>query len=118
MGLKKNDLRGQVGKETVMQKQEIEMKVLEMAADVLRVLAHPYRLKIVELLMGGRLSVGEIAEHTQLAPNAASQHLSQMKAHGILDVTRKGRTAYYFVVNPNAENVIRCITEHGCGKHG
>ncbi|WP_432800276.1 ArsR/SmtB family transcription factor [Poriferisphaera sp. WC338] len=95
---------------------EIDMKMLEMAADVLKVLAHPHRLKIVELLMHGRLSVGEIAARITLAPNAVSQHLNQMKAHGILDVQREGRTAYYFVINPNAENVIKCITEHGCGK--
>ena len=95
---------------------ELELKVLEMAADVLKVLAHPYRLKIVELLSDNRLSVGDLAEHLDLAHNAVSQHLSQMKAHGILDVVRVGRTAYYHVVNPNAINVINCIKEHGCGR--
>ncbi len=88
--------------------------MLEESARVLRVLAHPHRLKFVELLMGGRLSVGELAEAVDLAPSAVSQHLNHMRAHGILDVEREGRTAYYRVDNPNAINVIQCIHRHRC----
>lgn len=91
------------------------MAVLEQAAAVLKVLAHPHRLKMVELLSRRRYSVGELAEQLQLAPNAVSQHLNQMKDRGILSVEREGRTAYYRVTNPNAGNVIRCIREHGSG---
>ncbi|MEX0774844.1 MAG: metalloregulator ArsR/SmtB family transcription factor [Phycisphaeraceae bacterium] len=93
----------------------IPMNVLEQAAYVLRVLAHPHRLRMVELLMTGRLSVGELADELDLAPNAVSQHLSNMRAHGIVEVQRDGRTAYYRVANPNAINMINCIRKHGCG---
>lgn len=95
---------------------ELEMEVLEQAAAVLKVLAHPHRLKAIELLMNGRLSVGEIADELGLAPAAVSQHLNHMKAHRILAVERDGRTAYYRVINPNAANVIRCIRKHGHGQ--
>lgn len=95
---------------------ELSPQVLEQAASVLRVLAHPHRLKIVELLCNQRYAVGELAEQLDLPPNAVSQHLNQMKDRGILEVTRDGRTAYYKVVNPNAKNVITCIRRHGCGK--
>ena len=97
-------------------KPPIPMGLLEQCADALRVLAHPHRLKLVELMMGERLSVGELADRTGLAANAVSQHLSQMKAHGILAVKRDGRTAYYRVVNPNAKNLIRCIRRFGHGR--
>ncbi len=93
--------------------QPVPLSALEEAARVLRVLAHPHRLKFIELLMGGRLSVGELAAAVGLAPNAASQHLNHMRAHGILGVERDGRTAYYRVENPNAINVIECIRKHG-----
>lgn len=93
----------------------IAMDDLEACAQVLRVLAHPHRLKFVELLMDGRLSVGELADAVELAPSAVSQHLNHMRAHGILGVEREGRTAYYRVENPNAVNVIRCIRKHGHG---
>ncbi len=85
---------------------------LEEAARVLRVLAHPDRLRMIELLIAGRHSVGELAEAVGLAPPAVSQHLNHMRAHGILRVEREGRTAYYQVDNPNAINVIDCIRKH------
>lgn len=91
----------------------LAMDDLEACAQVLRVLAHPHRLKFVELLMDGKLSVGELADEVELAPSAVSQHLNHMRAHGILGVEREGRTAYYRVENPNAVNVIRCIRKHG-----
>jgi len=90
--------------------------VLEQAAAVLRVLAHPHRLGIVELLMIQRHTVGELAEALGLAPHAVSQHLNHMKAFGILDSQRHGREVYYRVANPNAVNVIECIRRHGDGK--
>lgn len=96
----------------------IPLEVYEEAARVLRVLAHPHRLKIVELLLARRHTVGELAERLDLPANAVSQHLSGMRAHGILDVERDGRAAHYRVVNPNATNVIRCIRKHGCGRVG
>ena len=94
----------------------IPIDVLEMAARVLRVLAHPHRLKMVELLEQGRKTVGQLAGMLDLAPSAVSQHLNQMRAHGILEVERQGREAYYHVVNPNARNVLECIRQHGCGR--
>ncbi len=93
----------------------IPAEALEEAARVLRVLSHPHRLQFIELLMTRRHTVGELAEAVGIAPHAASQHLSHMRAHGILAVQRKGRTAYYKVDNPNAVNVIKCIRKHGRG---
>ncbi len=92
------------------------MTELEKAADVLRVLAHPHRLDIVQRLMRQRQSVGELAAALELAPNAVSQHLSNMKAHGIVEAQRDGRTVYYRVYNPNALNLIDCVRKHGCGR--
>jgi len=89
---------------------------MEHAAEVLRVLAHRDRLRIVEALLAGRLSVGEVASRLDLAPAATSQHLNHMRAHGILDVERDGRTAYYRVCNPNAARLIECIRQHGDGR--
>ncbi len=90
--------------------------MLEEAASTLRVLAHPHRLRLIDLLLAEEHSVGELAEATELAPNAVSQHLNHMKAHGLLDVRRHGRTAFYFIVNPHASHVIDCIRRHGTGR--
>lgn len=91
----------------------IPMQVLEHAAATLRVLAHPHRLKITELLVTGRLSVGELADKLDLPAPAVSQHLNHMRAHRILACERQGRSAYYRVINPSATMLIECIRKHG-----
>ncbi len=94
----------------------VPMERLEAAAASMRVLAHPHRLRICELLMAGRVSVGEIAEHLGIPANAASQHLSIMKAHGILAAERDGKTVYYRVIGPQPAWLLGCIREHA-GEH-
>jgi len=90
----------------------IPVEVLERTAAVLRVLGHPHRLRIVELLAGKKLTVGELAAAVGIAPNACSQHLNIMKAHGILSSDRDGKSIYYHVDNPNALSVLDCIRRH------
>jgi DNA-binding transcriptional ArsR family regulator len=91
-------------------------ETLIQAAAVLRVLGHPHRLRLVELLMTRRRSVNELAEELDLAQSAVSQHLGHMRAQGIVDAQRNGRCVWYRIVNPNACNVIRCIRRHGDGR--
>jgi len=90
----------------------IPVEVHERAAAAIRVLAHPYRLRIVELLMKHKLTVGQLAGALDLAPNVCSQHLSLMRAHGLLRSTRRGKAVYYQVADPSASNLIRCIRRH------
>ncbi len=85
------------------------MEVLQEVGDVLKVLGHPHRLKIVELLEMHQLTVGELAENMNIAPNACSQHLNLMRAHGILSAQRDGKTVHYKVKHPSAHTVIQCI---------
>ncbi len=94
----------------------VPLEELEKAADVLRVLAHPHRLAIVQLLTLQRHSVGQLAVALDLPPNVVSQHLSNMKAHGIAQAQRDGRAVYYRVTNPNALQLLDCIRKHGCGR--
>lgn len=90
----------------------IPMAVLDRVSAALRVLAHPHRLKAVELLCDHELSVGELAERMELPPAACSQHLNLMRAHGLLKASRRGREVIYQVCNSSARNVIDCIRTH------
>jgi len=83
--------------------------LLERAAGCLRVLAHHHRLRIVELLQGGARPVGELSRALGIAPNACSQHLKLMEAHGMLAHERKGRSVLYRVDDPSAFGVLECI---------
>ena len=90
----------------------IPMERLEQAASVLRVLAHPHRLRICELLARGKVSVKELARRLNIPSNAVSQHLNMMRAHGLLGRERNGKTVYYCVVDARPNWLLSCIRDH------
>jgi DNA-binding transcriptional ArsR family regulator len=82
---------------------------LQRAADALRVLAHPQRLRMIEILLENPISVGDLAERVDLAPAAVSQHLNNMRAHDLVEARREGRQVYYHVTGPSAITIVDCI---------
>jgi DNA-binding transcriptional ArsR family regulator len=90
----------------------VPVEVLERVAPMLRVLGHPHRLRITELLVGQELTVGELAERLGIPHNACSQHLNLMRAYGLLAGRRDGKTVRYHVDNPGAVNIITCVKNH------
>ncbi len=95
--------------------ERIPSRVLQEVAPVLRVPAHPHRLRIVEILMLESVSVAKLASMLKLEPPVVSQHLAQMRANRIVTPHREGKQVYYEVINPNATNLINCIRAHGAG---
>jgi DNA-binding transcriptional ArsR family regulator len=87
----------------------IDLDALGQAAECLRTLAHPHRLRIVEMLLGGRYTVGELAEACGIPSHMASEHLRLMQRCGFLDSAREGRTVYYAIVEPHLANIMNCI---------
>lgn len=61
----------------------------------LRALSDPTRRQIIQLLKGGRLSAGEIAQHFAISAAAISRHLSVLKEAGLIRDTREGKYIYY-----------------------
>ncbi|MCX7044661.1 MAG: metalloregulator ArsR/SmtB family transcription factor [Candidatus Sumerlaeota bacterium] len=82
---------------------------LDEAAECLKAMAHPLRLRMVDILMQGEFPVGEIAGMCQLPPHQTSEHLRLLKAMGLLDCRRRGRTIFYFIANPRLPRLIECI---------
>jgi len=79
------------------------------AAECLKILAHPVRLRIVQLLLHGRYTVGELAKDCQIPDNVASEHLRLMQRCGFFTSERKGRKVFYQVVEPHLQNIMDCI---------
>ncbi|MFM8379030.1 MAG: ArsR/SmtB family transcription factor, partial [Planctomycetia bacterium] len=79
------------------------------AAECLRALAHPHRLRIVQLLLGGRYPVGQLADACGIPSNMASEHLRLMQRCGFLAVEKDGRHAYYTVAEPHLASIMQCI---------
>lgn len=90
-------------------KPPLKMDALIEAAECLKVLAHPVRIRMVQLLLHGRYTVGEIAEDCGIAENLASEHLRLMQRCGFFTSEREGRRVYYAVAEPHLEDIMNCI---------
>ena len=82
---------------------------LDEAAEYLKVMAHPARLRIALLLSSGEQPVHEIAESCQLRPSQACEHLRLLKRHGLLDSRRDGRLVYYRIVSQRLPRLLSCM---------
>ena len=79
------------------------------AAECLKTLAHPVRLRMVQLLLHGRYTVGELAEDCGVPDNVASEHLRLMQRCGFFTSEREGRKVFYQVAESHLENIMACI---------
>jgi DNA-binding transcriptional ArsR family regulator len=85
------------------------LAALEQAAECLKTLAHPHRLRMVQMLLRGRYTVGELAEACGIPSHMASEHLRLMQRCGFLVNEREGRKAYYQVAESHLANIMACI---------
>ncbi|MGB7325990.1 MAG: metalloregulator ArsR/SmtB family transcription factor [Rubripirellula sp.] len=79
------------------------------AAECLKTLAHPVRLRIVQMLLHGRFTVGELAADCEIADNVGSEHLRLLQRCGFLISEREGRRVYYQIAEPHLEKLMACI---------
>jgi|WetSurMetagenome_2_1015567.scaffolds.fasta_scaffold73029_1 ArsR family transcriptional regulator, zinc-responsive transcriptional repressor len=79
------------------------------ATECLKIMAHPVRLRIVEILMQGRFQVHEIARLCDLAPHQTSEHLRLLQGRGLLAAERDGRSVYYRIADRRLPSLIGCI---------
>ena len=87
-----------------------EFPFLEKSTEVLRAIAHPLRLAIIDLLeQHGQLSVTEIYEALQIEQAVASHHLRIMKDRGIVEVTRDGKNSFYSLTDPDYFQIIQTL---------
>ncbi len=71
--------------------------VHEMKANLFRVLGHPARVRILELLRGGERSVGSLQAELGLDSGGTSQHLSALRRIGLVESRREGTSVFYRV---------------------
>jgi len=75
------------------------------AADLFKILSVDTRIKIVELLKKGPMTVNALAEALGVTQSAVSQHLRIMKSAGILNNKREG---YWVRYGLNEEVLLEC----------
>jgi DNA-binding transcriptional ArsR family regulator len=69
-------------------------------AEFFKALAHPLRIRILELLRSGPLSVTQIQEATGAPASSVSQQLAVLRSRNILATERRGTTIIYRVPDP------------------
>ena len=88
----------------------IEPEHLARAADVIKLLGHPERLKIVEVLEESReTTVTAIQETLDLPQAIASQHLAKLRGAGVVAARRAGNHVYYRIVEPKVHHILNCL---------
>lgn len=88
-----------------------DLEALGRAAECLRVLAHPHRLRMIQMLLAGEYTVGELAEACELPTAMASEHLRLMQRCGFFTSEKDGRKVFYRVAEPHLKNIMRCIED-------
>jgi ArsR family transcriptional regulator len=78
-------------------------------AEILKVLGHPIRLKIVAGLCTHECNVKHIWECLELPQATVSQHLALLKHKGIIEGKRDGVEVHYSVINPLAKKLITML---------
>src|SRR5438477_3196329 len=74
--------------------------VHEVKARLFRVLGHPARVRILELLRDGERSVGSLQAELGLDSGGTSQHLAALRGIGVVDSRREGTSVFYRVDDP------------------
>ncbi len=94
---------------TATSKQLLDLESLTQAAECLKTVAHPHRLRMIQMLLAGEYTVGELAEACEIPSHMASEHLRLMKRCGFLDAERDGRKTYYSVAEPHLADLMKCV---------
>jgi DNA-binding transcriptional ArsR family regulator len=97
--------------------EQIQADQLEHASEILRAMAHPVRIAILNMLdKNNKLTVTEIYEKLKLEQAPTSHHLGILKNKGILSSKRNGKNTYYFIKNENLTGMLECLNKCTCTK--
>ena len=94
---------------------EFTVEQLERAASMLKAIAHPMRIAILNQLENGkRLTVTEIHETLGIEQSTASHHLGILRDKDVLLAKREGKNTFYSVKYERLNTLIDCISTCAC----
>jgi DNA-binding transcriptional ArsR family regulator len=84
-----------------------------LAAKKLKVMAHPIRLDIMNMLSDAQeLNVSQLQENLKLEQAIVSQHLSLLKEQQLLKSRKEGKHCVYSLTNENVLSVVSSINNY------
>jgi DNA-binding transcriptional ArsR family regulator len=94
---------------------QVNKEKLEKAAFILKTVAHPLRLAMIDLLnINEKMSVNDICDVLNAEQSLVSHHLINMKLRGILKSEKEGLNVYYSLKEKDVTKLIECIENCDC----
>lgn len=94
---------------------ELNVERLEIAASMLKAIAHPMRIAILKHLEGDkRLTVTEIHELLKIEQSTTSHHLGILRDKGVLCSKREGKNTYYYLKYTILSQIVDCLETCTC----
>ena len=90
--------------------QDLTIEDLARMAKVLKLLAHPYRLKIIDLLeTHGPMAVHQLMAPLGLTQAVTSNHLLKMRRIGLVTSERRGKEVWYDLGDKRSLTILNCM---------
>ena len=84
------------------------------ASQLLSAMANPKRLLILSNLVNQELNVGQLAEKVALGQSPLSQHLSKLRAWGLVKTRRDGQQINYALASDEVQRVLSTLYDLYC----
>ncbi len=92
--------------------EQLDIDRVEKIAFVLKTIAHPMRIGIVDLLNENeKMSVNDITAYLGLEQSLTSHHLANMKMKGVLGSKREGKNIFYFLRMKEVPDLIKILED-------
>ncbi len=89
----------------------VDPRTLERAAEIIKMLGHPMRLKIVEVLEDKDATVREIQETIEAPQAIVSQQLAKLRSLNVVASRRDGVHVVYSLVEAKVPQILNCIRQ-------
>ncbi|WP_339931126.1 ArsR/SmtB family transcription factor [Yoonia sp. 208BN28-4] len=86
----------------------------EEAADVLKALSNPRRLRLLCALAPGPMTVGALEDTLGASQSYVSGQLLKLRAEGLVACRKEGRTVHYYLSDPRVRPVLERLYEVFC----
>jgi ArsR family transcriptional regulator len=86
-------------------------RLFELHAEVCKTLSNPVRLKVINELQEGEMTVGALAKKLGIRQAHVSQHLALLRQRGVVKTRRDGPNIYYGISNPKIVKACGLIRE-------
>jgi len=83
----------------------------ELLAPVIKALAHPLRIELVELLKEGPRNVSNLSKSSDSEISIVSRHLSILERAGIVEKQPQGKEVFYHLITPCVNRFLCCVEQ-------